>query len=205
LHCNITWDLSANTLKYIGTYQSSSRGTALSAIMLSLTDLFPKFPLCQACEALFTAPRPADGELSITKQIFQKYIRYKYRTDTEYHYERLRGELEKSVMLGCELCKRVLKDDWNYSHWKHKEQDEVHCEDEASDEADMCFDEGRPDCCPPTSEMVSFQIQCQYWINLKISHSVAGVFIWALRLTLFATEGTLSGILQHHFAKLFFR
>ncbi|KAN0099877.1 hypothetical protein V8E51_013652 [Hyaloscypha variabilis] len=101
--------------------------------MPSLADLFPEFPLCQACEALFTAPRLADGELSIPEQIFQKYNRHKHKTDPEYHYQRSRGKLEKSVMLGCELYKRVAKGDLNYSHWKHKEQ--VHCEYEDSDEA----------------------------------------------------------------------
>ena len=137
-------------LRYIGTYLNRSCGTALWTVMPSLADLFPEFPLCQACEALFTAPRLADGELSIPEQIFQKYNRYKHKTDPEYHYQRSRGKLEKSVMLGCELYKRVAKDDLNYSHWKHKEQ--VHCEYEDSDEAGMCFDEGRPACYPPASE-----------------------------------------------------
>jgi hypothetical protein len=167
--------------------------------MSSIEDLFPKLPLCHACEALFTAPRAADGELSVPEQIFQKYDLFKYGTDTEYHYERSRGELEKSVMLGCELCKRVVKDDWNYSHWKHKEQDGVKCECENSDQADMCFGEGRPACYPPTSEMVSFQIQFHHWITLSISHT------WTSMLTLFATEGTSSRRLQLRFAKLVFR
>ena len=174
--------------------------------MQSLADLFPKLPLCQACEALFTAPRLADGKPSIPEQIFQKRYHYKDGTDTEYHhYQRSREELEKSVMLGCELCSFVVKNDFNYSHWKHKTYDKVHCEYENSDKIDMFFDGGRPTCYPSTSEMVSFQIFYSHWIALNIWYKAEGEYGWTSSLTIFATEGISLRRLQLRFANRFFR